>query len=85
MYISLLHTEYLRRICDEKESSLQGLKYVGGPDFTCPQCEWSGVLQYVSYSKFDESEATSDEVPCEDCLQRHDVNVILNPMVRDIV
>lgn len=83
MYISLIHMQYLYKICNESGSSLQGLKYIGGPDFTC-SCKWSGILPYVSYPNPDKSEAVSDKVPCEECLKGHSVNLALDPTVKDI-
>ena len=79
MYISLLHTEYLRKICDEKESSLQGLKYIGGP--MCPECEWREVIPYVSYP--DEQETPSDEAECEECGLTYNVNLLLTSQVNN--
>ena len=76
--------EYLCKICNESGSSLQGLKYIGGPDFTC-SCDWNGVLPYVSYPNPDKSEAVSDEVRCEECLKGHSINLVLDPMVKKIM
>ena len=81
MYILLLHTEYLRKICDEKESSLQGLKYIGGP--RCPECEWREVIPYVSYP--DEQQTPSDEAECEECGHICNVNLLLTSQVIDCV
>ena len=39
----------------------------------------------MSYSKFDESEAASDEVPCQECRRRDNVNFVLDSTVRDTV
>ena len=87
--ISLLHTEYLRKICNEKDSSLQGLQYVGGPNVDCsPKCTRNGILPCVKYPADevgDEEECKDDSsmVECEECFHPHDVDKLLDPEVKN--
>ena len=60
-----MHNEYLSKICDEENSSLKGLKYTGGMDVTCSECEESQFLPYVSYPS--ESVAMPDTINCGEC------------------
>ena len=82
MYISLIHMEYLCKICNESDSSLQGLKYIGGPHITC-SCKSSGILSYVSYPE--SGKDATDEVECEQCLKCHSINLVLDPTVKKIM
>ena len=82
-YVDIIHDYFLVKICDEKGSSLQGVKYVGGPEHKCTQSEGTGapvvVVPYVTYP---------EEMPlpfawqCDDCLITYDdINVLLDPTV----
>ena len=72
-YISLIHREFLQKICDESE--LQGLTYHGGP-LGCPwpRCSWKGVLPFVSYP---EETDYSPKVICELCNRKYDIDSLL--------
>ena len=48
LYISMIHKDFLKKICDEK-SDLKGLVYHGGPKVDCECDEWSGILPFVGY------------------------------------
>ena len=78
LYISIVHNEFLPRLCEE--SGLEGMKYKGGPLVKCthPKCEWRGVLPFVSYP--DELDYPS-EVECKECYTLHNIDHILNPEV----
>ena len=71
-YISMIHNEFLKKICDE--SDLKGLVYHGGPKVECQRCEWSGVLACVEYPG-DVNHST--EIKCEECNQRYNTNELL--------
>ena len=71
-YISMIHNEFLKKICDE--SDLKGLVYNGGPKVVCQQCEWSGVLTCVEYP--DEIEYSA-EVICEECNEQYSIDDLL--------
>ena len=48
-YVHLIHMKYLRAICNENGSSLQGLEYVGGPEHECKESESGSVVEFVSF------------------------------------
>lgn len=73
-YVKLIHTGYLKKICNEAGSSLQGLKYVGGP---VHKCEVSIVVPCVSYPESEDLCA----VKCPICLESYDVENMLYPKV----
>ena len=79
-YVDMIHTEFLVKICNEKGSSLQGLKYVGGPEHMCTENDDDPVV--VPYVRFPQ-----EEMPlpweCKDCLNLYDdIDALLEPMVR---
>ena len=77
-HVSFIHIEYLRKICNEQANSLQGLKYIGGPEHTCACDQWKGVVPCVAYPE-------EIEIPsnwrCDECLHPFKVDLILNPDV----
>lgn len=77
-YISMIHNEFLKKICDE--SDLKGLVYHGGPKVACQRCKWSGVLPCVEYP--DEIEY-STEVDCEECYYQYNIEELLKLQASD--
>ena len=82
-YVHQIHEKYLQAICNEKGSSLQGLKYDGGPEH---ECVGTGEHAIVPYVKFPEEKRKPDSWSwkCNDCLhsfQTEDVDLLLDPKV----
>ena len=83
--IVYIHDNYLKRICEE--SKFQGLKYHGGPISKCV-CKGESVLKFVSFIMKKDEEIVSDEVnspkedvECEECRVKQNVNELLQSQV----
>jgi hypothetical protein len=74
-YVSLLHMDFLQKICNEEGSSLQGLSYIGGPVHLCEH-DHSEVVPCVS---FPEDGDLVHSWTCDDCKESYDVEKLLDP------
>ena len=70
--------DYLQKICNENGSSLQGLKYIGGPVHQCSddKCEY-----VVPCASFPDEKEVGDRWKCRKCLESYDIENMLNPEV----
>ena len=71
--------DYLQKICNEKGSSLQGLKYIGGPVHICEEND--NQPEVVPCVSFPDEEKVEDLWECPNCLKPMDVEKLLNPEV----
>ena len=77
-YVDMIHKEYLLKICNEAGSSLQGLKYEGGPKHMCEMTHLPVMLPYVHFPEVEKTE----HLKCIECLKPyHDIDLILGTTV----
>ena len=78
-YVNLVHMDYLQKICNENGSSLQGLKYIGGPVHICE--EGDNQPEVVPCVSFPDDEEAAHSWKCTGCLKLFDIEELLNPKV----
>jgi ankyrin repeat protein/GTPase SAR1 family protein len=86
-YVLQIHVDYLRAICNEKGSSLQGLTYDGGPEH---MCEDEGGPVVVPYVKFPKEKNQPEDwswkcILCLDSFKSGDVDLLLDPKFKEDV
>ena len=78
-YVSLVHMDYLQKICNENGSSLKGLNYIGGPVHVCEEND--NQPETVPCVSFPNEKDVEDEWKCPECQKLFNIEQLLNPKV----